>query len=375
MLKNRRISIPYQFLSMALLCLLLISSAAPVYSQGSSRNDVVFPPEGYTVINSTVPNDQLDFNDDKNESCCTKDQQGNPANKNNMFQGQNSGAPDPYPVSSADPSYLNECSQFAELSELVSNESDFPDLSSIQPATNRTIYSESTNASIRQNAGFFIKPSDTAKPYQTENFHIASQGGHSVVNIRNVSSYSVCMARGGNVAAVYNTDNGSILTYNGNDHVYLAGNNTNMLTRTGAGQDIIEIHQAAPIQTNSQTGDEFRGESWAAYNIYRTALSGGAGNDTVVIKNTPSGTKWCHLGGYMLFGEYFYVIEFALPPSVTEGPRRQRINIGRSVESVVFRGRRYDLSEFLHHGIPADEVARSVPVGGSLKEIPVNYRR
>jgi hypothetical protein len=156
------------------------------------------------------------------------------------------------------------------------------------------------------------------------------------------------------------------MTYNGNDHIYMAGHNTNMLTRTGAGQDLIEIHQATPLVTDGNA-PTFRGENWAAFNIYRTALSGGAGEDTVIIKDTPAGTKWCHLGGYWIFGEYFYVVEFALPPSVTDGPRRQRINIGRSVEYVVFQGRRYATREFLQHGQPADAVARSIPLGDPLQ--------
>jgi hypothetical protein len=149
------------------------------------------------------------------------------------------------------------------------------------------------------------------------------------------------------------------MTYSGDDHIYLSGNNTNMLTRTGSGQDTIEIHQALAVPAKEEIPG-FRGENWEAYTIYRTALSGGNGTDTVVIQDSPAGTKWCHTGSYYLYGETFYVVEFALPPSVIQGPRRQRINIGESVEYVVFRGHTYTLKDFLIHGNSVGAVATSV---------------
>ena len=136
-----------------------------------------------------------------------------------------------------------------------------------------------------------------------------------------------------------------------------------MLTRTGAGEDLIELYQARPNDGQN---------TWTAYNIYKTALSGGTDTDTLVIKGTPVGTKWCHIGGYRIYGEYFYVVEFALPPTVTQGPRRQRMNIGESVEFVVIKGKKYRLGDFLVHGMPVDTVARSVPIGDPLPRVAIN---
>jgi hypothetical protein len=167
------------------------------------------------------------------------------------------------------------------------------------------------------------------------------------------------MARGSNVAMVANTDNGSILTYNGNDRIYLAGNNTNMLTRTGSGEDLIELHLT---RSNDSAG------TYQAFNIYKTALSGGTGEDELVLRNAPPGTKWCHIGGYKLYGEYFYVVEIALPPTVTEGPRRQRVSIGSSIEYVSIKGKKYLLQEFLSHGSPVDTVAQSIPIDAPLPQ-------
>src|SRR5690606_13155973 len=127
---------------------------------------------------------------------------------------------------------------------------------------------------------------------------------------QDVSHYSVCMARGNNIAMVANTDSGSIFTYNGSDHVYLAGHNTNMLTRTGGGDDVIEIYQARPLAGEVASADSLQGyqnENWQAYNIYKTAISGSDGIDTLRIQGTPWGTKWCYIGGYSIYGEYFYV--------------------------------------------------------------------
>ncbi len=350
-----------------LTCLLLAGGVSLSHSQ-----EHLFPQEpGFVQREPTVPNGQLDFSNDANESCCLRDYQPN-ATPSSLESTLPSPASAPASSRAAatttlqrDPTYLTECSQYEEIPVLANHSQTPPDFQTMMVETPRTIGSYSTHISSRIHEGFFINnPTKT-----TTNFHIGGKGGQSIALLEEVSNYSVCMAGGGNVVAVANTDNGSIMTYNGNDHIYLAGNNTNMLTRTGTGDDVIEIRIAQPLGVE-HPGETFRGEKWRSYVIYKTALSGGPGQDSVVIQDTPSGTKWCHIGGYYIFGEYFYVVEFALPPSVTEGPRRQRINIGRSVEHVVYRGRKYTLREFLTHGSPADEVAQSVPVDGALPYHP-----
>lgn len=349
--------------------LVILFSGLPALSE-----DVSFPTEGFTPVNPTLPNSKLDFNDDSNESCCVRDYikpgTAEYIKYNSIPQGTASAAAtqqragsvassefdksNPRYFENSAPIQLVECEKYARLPETVANAT--PD---IQAAAGRRlnslpISSYSINVSTRTGAEYFTDPAMR----NTSDFHIETAGGSAVLKLKDVNSYSVCMARGNNVVLVANTDNASIITYNGNDHVYLAGNNTNMMTRTGAGHDIIEVHQAQPVAEGSG--------QWMAYNIYKTALSGSEGEDTVVIRGTPQGTKWCHIGSYKIAGETFFVVEFALPPSVTEGPRRQRINIGQSVEFVVFKGRRYGLNEFLTHGDPMDSVARSVPPGSPL---------
>ncbi len=318
-----------------------------------------FAKENFVIINPTLPNDDLNFSDDSNLSCCQKDY---PA-KGNKQANITPSKQDPYPAAKSDPRYVYDCRDYEALPEMVSYQEGFPDLSPALTGTQRTVFSDSTVVSKRQYAGFFANVRNAnGKITPTDSFHIGSEGGMSLVSMRDVSSYSVCMARGGNVASIGNTDNASVATFNGADRVIYAGNNTNMLTKTGAGSDVIEIHQAMPVAATMGPAP-FRNENWQAYSIYRTAMSGGPGEDMLVIKDSPAGTKWCFLGGYHMFGEYFYVVEFALPPSVTQGPRRQRINIGKSMEYVMFQGKRYSLANFLHHGTPADEVARSKPIG------------
>jgi hypothetical protein len=344
----------------------------------SQQVDGYFPAEDFVLINPTLPDSKLDFNDDSKDSCCAKDytpsgvpistggRQEQSANAqttaktlaNSAFEHSN-----PRYIENTAPSYLVACDRFADLPQQASNSVSPPmpgEFSSRSGKNNLPIAAYSTNISNRVGAEYFTDP----RLRNTSAFHIETAGGESMVKLQDVNSYSVCMGRGGNVAMVANTDSGSIITYNGNDHIYLSGNNTNMLTRTGDGEDTIELYQAQP----HGSGD-FRTETWTAYNIYKTALSGGTGTDSLVIKGTPYGTKWCHIGGYKIYGEYFYVIELALPPTVTEGPRRQRINIGQSIEYVVIKGKRYKLNEFLVHGEPVDTVARSVPPGDALPHV------
>jgi hypothetical protein len=351
---------------------------------GAQVRDPAFPAEDFVQINPTLPNEKLDFNDDSQESCCAKDY--TPAGQ--PVRGLSSTAPpgtpqpsmpapakkpglaksefersNPRYVERNTPMHLVACDEFEQLPQLASNAVAAPNFSMAAGRNNLPVTSYSTNVSHRQGAEYFSDP----RMRNTSDFHIQTVGGAGMVRLQDVNSYSVCMGRGGNIVMVANTDNGSILTYNGNDTIYLAGNNTNMLTRTGGGEDVIELHQAHPVGPQLAYADQ----AWSAYNIYKTAVSGGSGEDTLVIRGTPFGTKWCHIGGYRMYGEYFYVVEFALPPTVTEGPRRQRVNIGQSVEYVVFKGKKYRLNEFLVHGEPVDAIARSVPLGDPLPKAPL----
>lgn len=363
-------------LGFAMLCMFI---CLPAMGQQSSEPNY-FPQEEFVQINPTLPNFKLNFNDDTQESCCAKDYtpSGQPITHSSVpgatgTAGFGTGASrtsvarsefekfNPRYLENTTPTHLVSCERFAEFPELAVSSMPASGFGRRNTQDNNLpIESYSTNVSLRRGAEYFSNPAMR----NTSNFHIATAGGDGQVQIKDVNSYSICMARGNNVAMVANTDNGSILTYNGSDHIYLAGNNTNMLTRTGAGEDLIELYQARPSEESPN--------NWTAYNIYKTALSGGSDTDTLVLKGTPFGAKWCHIGGYRIFGEYFYVVEFALPPTVTEGPRRQRVNIGESIEYVVIKGKKYRLGDFLVHGAPVDTIARSVPIGDPLPHVAIN---
>jgi|GEM_PF-1720945 len=365
-------------------CMLLAAFwllALPGLGQEAQNEDAFFPKEHFVQINPTLPNSRLNFNDDSQESCCAKDYNaaGQPI-KTDSAAAASSGAisgathstvarsefekSNPRYLENSTPAFLVTCDRFADMPEMAANAGmPVPDLNDFTPMNTLPIESYTTNVSLRQNARYATNP----VMHVTSDFHIETAGGGSQIKLRDVNSYSVCMGRGNNVAMVANTDGGSILSYNGNDQVYLAGNNTNMLTQTGAGEDTIMLYQARPLSQGADT--TLASTTWSSYNIYKTALSGGSDTDTLVFKGTPWGTKWCHIGGYRLYGEYFYVVEFALPPTVTEGPRRQRVSIGESIEYVMIKGKRFRLNEFLVHGQPMDTVARSIPVGDPLPHI------
>jgi hypothetical protein len=345
--------------------MLWLLAALPALAQNAS----FFPPESFTPINTTLPNEKLNFDNDDEESCCSKDYtpDGKPVAKTSGKNDssvtatmQPTGTPqsdfeksNPRYVENSTPVHLTTCDRFADLPENAVLFNQFPSMEASSSRSNLPIVSYSTNVSNRVGADYFTDPRSS----NTSDFHIETAGGGSLIRLQDVNSYSVCMARGSNLAMIANTDNGSILTYNGNDRVYLSGNNTNMFTRTGAGEDVIEIHLTHPMED---------GRAYQAFNIYKTAVSGGSGEDELIIRNAPVGTKWCHIGGYKIYGEYFYVVELALPPSVTEGPRRQRISIGQSVEYVTIKGKKYQLQDFLNHGSPVDTIAQSVPLDAPL---------
>ena len=325
----------------------------------------VFPGEAFMPLSPTLPNEKLNFNDDSQQSCCAADYtaNGKPLLRptGTAFYGSNSGTSSTPPVTGivknafeqANPRYQTigqkiapvTCSRFADLPQQASSQQGPPEIR----MTGLPIAPYSTNVSTRPGA---VYATDKTK-HNTSDFHVEMSGGDSRVALQDVQSYSVCMGRGRNEVMAINSDNGSIMAYNGDDHILLSGNNTNMLTWTGEGEDTIEIDQA--VLSSSST-------DWTAYNIYKTAVSGGNGADRLIIQNTPPGTKWCHIGVYTLYGETFHIVEFALPPSVTQGPRRQRVNIGQSVESVTFKGRTYLLNDFLSHGTPSETIAKTAQV-------------
>ncbi len=366
--------------AVGLLGVTLLFFTLPALCQEARNNgEAYFPPENFVQIHPTLPNSRLNFDNDSQESCCAKDYDAAgaaiPASAVSVPSGAVGGAAitsggsyhtvarsefersNPHYLEKSTPAELVTCDRFADLPEtVVSGGMPVASFNDFTPSNSLPIESYSTNVSLRQSARYYSNPN----MHVTSDFHIETAGGGSQIQLRDINSYSICMGRGNNVAMVVNSDGGSILAYNGNDHIYLAGNNTNMLTRTGAGEDTISLMQAqSNAAMRNPTRDELAamGVTWTAYNIYKSALSGGAGTDTLVVTGTPVGTKWCHIGGYRLYGEYFYLVEFALPPSVTDGPRRQRISIGESVEFVVFKGKRYRLNEFLVHGAPMDTVA------------------
>ncbi len=354
-------------------------TALPALSQQAEEN-FFFPQENFVPINPTLPNSRLNFEDDSQESCCAKDYSasGQPisptiSNGNGAHAAASGGAQsavniahseferaNPRYQENATPAHLVSCERFADMPEQVSNSRPSANFNDRAGKNTLPIVSYSTNVSVRRGAEYFTDP----RMKTTSDFHIEIIGGDSSLRLQDVNSYSVCMARGNNVAMVANTEDASLISYNGSDQLYLSGNNINMFTRTGAGEDLIELYQTSPSESGNQ---------YTAFNIYKTAISGGSDTDTLVFKATPPGTKWCHIGGYRIYGEYFYVVEFALPPTVTEGPRRQRVNIGQSVEYVVIKGKKYQLNDFLVHGDPVDTVARSVPIGDPLPRVAVRF--
>jgi hypothetical protein len=340
-----------------------------------TEDNFFFPQENFVQLNPTLPNDQLNFEDDTQESCCARDyvapsrqsstslQQGSPISGESSSQilGRSEfERANPRYQQNATPAHMVSCERFANIPELASNITPSGSFSEHSAKNTLPIVSYSTNVSGRRGANYFSDP----RMKNTSDFHIETIGGDSQVQLQDVRSYSICMARGNNVAMVANTEDASIITYNGSDHLYLSGNSINMFVRTGAGEDLIELYQARASES---------GQDYTAFNLYKTAISGGSENDTLLVKGTPPGTKWCHIGGYRLHGEYFYVVEFALPPSVTEGPRRQRVNIGESVENITIKGKTYRLNDFLVHGDPVDTVARSIPIGDPLPRVAIRF--
>lgn len=341
--------------------------------------------EDFLITTPTLPNSLLNFQDLSQQSCCVEKEAHRAILKHQHSSqtGTNTALPEkqpdipwsafeqdnPHHSVNSTPPHLVTCSKFSELPDLMSN--------AIMPVSNfrnekdrqtLPIESYSTSVSLREGAQYLTDP----KMDVTSDFHIETAGGSSQIKLSGVNRYSVCMARGNNVAMIANTNQASILTYNGSDHIYLSGHNTNMLVRTGDGEDLIELYQAQPV--DKQVSVITQTTQWSAYNIYKSAISGGTSVDTLLIKGTPIGSKWCNIGRYNLYGESFYVVEFALPPTVSDGPRRQRVSIGQSIEFVIIQGKKYALQSFLAHGFPVDETARSVALNAPLAPVPTRVK-
>jgi hypothetical protein len=361
--------------AMAGVLLYLIYTPAPASSEPlRSATSGRLPIEQFLPIAPTLPNERLNFTDDSQNSCCAHDYAADgqplPSSPTPATMGDASPAGNSRPAivttefERVNPSHVLagpanvpvSCNRLADLPQAVSNGSTnaYPNAEALPIAP------YSTNVSRRPGAIFKTEPD----AHNVSDFHIEVSGGDSRIALQDVNGYSVCMARGQNEMMVGNTDNGSIMAYNGDDRILLAGNNTNMFTRTGAGEDTIELLQAEIAKTSPEKSGPMA--EWHAYQIYKTAISGGDGTDRLIIRETPFGTKWCYIGVYRIYGETFHVIEFALPPTVTSGPRRQRVNIGESIEYITIKGRTYTRQDFLSHGSPADTVAKRIPLEADL---------
>jgi hypothetical protein len=308
------------------------------------------PGEAYIKLSPTLPDAQLDFTNDAQNSCCAHGYAPN---------GQPlPSAPSPLVTGSAtNPILLTEfeqanpehsgvtipgvpvsCKAFETFPIWTSN-GHLPE----SPQNNLPITAYSTNISRRPGAVFITDPTKR----KTSDFHVEVSGGNSRLALQNVQHYSVCMARGQNELLIGNTSDASIMAYSGDDHITASGDSTDMFIQSGAGEDTIEILQAKATDSGA----------WHANTLYKTAISGGSGTDTLIISETPPGTKWCYVGFYRLYGELFHVVEFALPSTVSSGPHRQRLSIGESVERVRMKGQDYSLADFLNHGDTQSSVA------------------
>jgi len=300
----------------------------------------LFPPEPYENYSPPIPNYKLNFKDDCNRSCCAKDYSDkDPLHYMKKPDYDKDMSVSPFYLDRRDQATITPCERMSMLSPLRMDAS-IP----AQPQTLPRIDIKSDSSRQSMTPYALIQNRQGAN----DKFHVATGGGRITAQLANVSYYSICAGRGENTVIVKNTDNGGIHTYGGNNHIILAGNNTNQFTRAGHnGGNVIEIEHAVPISRPDKAS--FRNEQWSSNSVFRTGLSGGNGDDTVVLKNLPTGSKWCHIGDYELFGEQFHVVEFALPPSVVEGPRRQRINFGTSIDYVVVFGQKMTLIEFLEN--------------------------
>lgn len=315
---------------------------------------------GFSKLSPTVPNTDLDFTDDSNLSCCSRI----PGRDRAYYRTPKVSPTETvkYAVSNIDasgPQILVQCERYNQLPVLVSNQTAPPtdvEVNKQLAVFPRRAFKVDDSNILISNARFRNSISQRKDDVTTGYFHVSSVAGNNRVAFQDVANYSLCVARGSNVVEVRNTDNGSLLAYNGADYLRLAGNNTNMLTRGGGGNDVIEIEQGDPLPLNDELGQAFRGEKWSANNVYRTAISGGDGVDILALVNSPLGTKWCHIGDATNYGELFHIVEFALPPSVVKGPRRQRISIGSSVEYIIFNGQKYSLEGFLNNGLAGAEM-------------------
>lgn len=329
---------------LVLLCIVvLLTGAATLPAMAQPVEEPFFPPEPIEDQRPTKSIKDLDFNKDcDRSSCAIRYSDRNPINyvrPENVDEVQ----PTPFYLDRTVPANVVPCSRFA-------NEPPLRQMGFTRPENPTIMAVYSFNAAVAS-APFSVLRNTHA---EDASFHAGATGGMSRIELKNVKNYSVCAARGDNEVFVHNTDNGGIHTYGGNNTIHLSGNNRDQLTRAGdGGNNVIEVSHAEP--TSRPQVPSFRNEQWKSYGIYRTGMSGGTGVDTVVLKNLPAGSKWCHIGSYNLLGERFHVVEFALSPSVIDGPRRQRINFGTTIEYVEVFGDRMTLQEFLGNKVPFGE--------------------
>lgn len=313
----------------------------PTFAQQEIHDtpDSMFPAEPYENYTPPLPNSQLNFKDDCNRSCCARDYSDkDPSHYMQKPNYMKDMKVSPFYLDRRDPADVTPCERLARLTPLRL------DASAVQPTQTPRFDLKSKSSRATDTAFALFENQEAAN----DNFHVAAGGGMSRFQFNNVSYYSICAGRGDNVITTRNSDNGGIHTHGGNNHITLAGSTTNQFVRAGdGGGNVIEVEHAIPISRPDQA--TFRDEQWKGNSFFRTGLSGGNGDDTVVLKNLPAGSKWCHIGDYSLFGEQFHVVEFALPPSVVEGPRRQRINFGTSIDYVVVFGEKMTLIQFMEN--------------------------
>ncbi len=346
----------------ALLLILSIATTPNPTLLSAARADG-YQQQSFVPIYNTLPDGKLNFDDDSADSCCGQDYASDgryspqSAGHTTAMIRSSFGMNNPRYLENSTPPYLVSCQHLEDLP--ASAPESLPAQSGGLNLTALPIGSYTTEVTRRPGAVL----SNDFTSSNTSDFHLEMAGGQSSVALQAVQNYSICMARGNNVAQINNSQSGSVLSYNGDDHIILSGKNTDMFTRTGAGNDLVELFltNASPTVSSNASANNLTG-----FNIYKTAISGGSGNDILLIQGAPFGTKWCNIGSYQQFGETFFVVEIALPPSVTSGPHRQRISIGKSIETVIIKGKRYNLQSFLEHGVPADAQARSIPINGVL---------
>ncbi|MEM0951110.1 MAG: hypothetical protein AAGI66_03090 [Cyanobacteria bacterium P01_H01_bin.74] len=236
--------------------------------------------------------------------------------------------------------------QCSALSNLPANEADKTlkpsSLQSLLQSLNGLpIDSYSSNVSSRSGAVFLTSP----RFKETSDFHIQSKGGNAKLKLNGISRYSVCLARGNNLVAIGNASYGSVFSYAGNDFVSLTDQITNTVINTGDEDDTISIELAKKVETGQK--NPLSSRSTKANTLYRVVLSGGPGDDLLVLHHAPPGSQWQVTGQFSSNGEQFYQIEIRHAGAL----KSQRMDIGTSIEKIEFYGKTYMAKDFLTQGL------------------------